>query len=252
MSERTRLSAVILDAGGTLVRLDFEWMVEQLAGLGVRTTVEDLRQAEVAGRRRYDASTAAAPTVGVRNAPLGSTGDIREYFAGMFEAVGVSGALLQSMAEILRTRETKPIGVWGRAAEGAADAVAALHHMGMRVAVVSNSDGRAEDHLVHSGVRKHLEFVVDSQIVGIEKPDPEIFRLAMRRMELDPARALYVGDLLSVDARGARAAGMEFVLLDPYGDYAPGGVQTIRSIADLPAWVASTYEVADVRAHTEE
>jgi hypothetical protein len=39
VTERKSLSAVILDAGGTLVRLDFEWMVEQLAGLGVRTTV---------------------------------------------------------------------------------------------------------------------------------------------------------------------------------------------------------------------
>jgi FMN phosphatase YigB (HAD superfamily) len=109
--------------------------------------------------------------------------------------------------------------------------------------VVSNSDGRAEDHLVATGVRDGLEFVVDSQLVGIEKPDPRIFRLALERMGVPAARALYVGDLRSIDREGAHAAGLECVLIDPFGDYADARSPSIESIADLPAWVRAHHSI---------
>ena len=44
---------------------------------------------------------------------------------------------------------------------------------------------------------------------GAPKPDPAIFRLALARLEVEPARALHVGDS-HADAEGARAAGMRF------------------------------------------
>jgi putative hydrolase of the HAD superfamily len=60
-----------------------------------------------------------------------------------------------------------------------------------------------------------LEFVLDSSEVGVEKPDPRIFRLALERAGLAPDEAVYVGDIYSIDVLGARAAGMGAVLLDP-------------------------------------
>ncbi|MFI5372734.1 MAG: HAD-IA family hydrolase, partial [Candidatus Eisenbacteria bacterium] len=114
---------------------------------------------------------------------------------------------------------------------------------GLRRAVVSNSDGRAEQHLRHSGVRSGLEFVVDSHVVGVEKPDPRIFTIALERLEVEPERALYVGDVRSVDETGARAAGMRFVLLDPYGDYGADGVDRIATISDLPPWIERTFQL---------
>ena len=69
--------------------------------------------------------------------------------------------------------------------------------------------------LTELGLAKHLDFVLDSAEVGVEKPDPRIFRIALERAGVDPAHALYVGDLYSVDVLGARAVGMEAVLLDP-------------------------------------
>ena len=91
------------------------------------------------------------------------------------------------------------------------------------------------------GVREGLEFVIDSQDVGIEKPDPRIFDLALGRLGVDPERALYVGDIRSVDEVGSHAAGMQFVLLDPDGTYAGDGAAAIPTIADLPAYVAGTF-----------
>ena len=90
-------------------------------------------------------------------------------------------------------------------------------------------------------MRAGLEFVIDSHFVGIEKPDPRIFALALERLGVAPERALYVGDIRSVDAAGARAAGMQFVLIDPFGDYAPEGMPRIRTIAALPEYVSRAF-----------
>ena len=239
MSEiRPRLEAVVFDAGGTLVRLDFEWMAEALSDLGVSTDAAALRRAEVEGRRGYDASRRADGIAG----PLGGPGDIRAYFGGMLASVGVPAARIAEGLERLIARE-RGAGLWTRPMEGARAAIDAVAAMGLRRAVVSNSDGRAEWHLEHCGVREGIEFVVDSQRVGVEKPDPRIFAIALERLGLPAARALYVGDILSVDRAGSRAAGMEFVLIDPWNDYATDGVSSVRSLMELPAWIASTYQV---------
>ena len=58
---RPELEAVVFDAGGTLVRIDFEWMSGMLAELGVSASADELSRAEVHGRRRYDALAGRAP-----------------------------------------------------------------------------------------------------------------------------------------------------------------------------------------------
>jgi putative hydrolase of the HAD superfamily len=130
-------------------------------------------------------------------------------------------------------------------ARAALDGVAAL---GLRRAVVSNSDGRAERHLTDCGMREGLEFVVDSQIEGVEKPDPRIFRIALERLGIAASRSLYVGDIRSVDEVGARAAGMHFVLIDPYGDYGEDGGNAVATIAQLPEWVSGRFSAPGARA----
>jgi len=73
-----------------------------------------------------------------------------------------------------------------------------------------------------------LPLVIDSTEVGVEKPDPRIFQIALDRMGVSAADALYVGDLYEVDVVGARAAGLDVVLLDANGEHT--GIQ----VAGLP------------------
>jgi HAD superfamily hydrolase (TIGR01509 family) len=70
------------------------------------------------------------------------------------------------------------------------------------------------------GLRPHFHHVVDSAVVGVEKPDPRIFRHALDAVGARPERTLHVGDLYAVDVVGARAAGLHALLLDPHGDWA--------------------------------
>jgi len=229
---RPALDAVVFDAGGTLVRLDFEWMSAQVTALGFPLDVAALRRGEVEGRRRYDASRGRPARPGEPDPPLGSQGDTLAYFGGMLEACGAPGPVVRRSLDAFLARHAET-GLWTRAVEGARAAIDAARGLGLRLAVVSNSDGRAERHLVDCGVRDGLEFVVDSHVAGIEKPDPRIFRVALERLGVAAHRALYVGDILCVDAAGSRAAGMHFTLIDPFGDYAPDGVAAIRGMPDL-------------------
>jgi len=239
VSGRPALDAVVFDAGGTLIRLDFEWMADDLTAHRVPVPAEALRRAEVSGRRAYDLSAR-------REGPPGAIGprrgDVREYFRGTLEAVGVPAAAVAPAIERFLERE-RTRGLWCRPMEGARGALDAVQAAGLRAAVVSNSDGRAEHHLVGADMMRGLEFVVDSHVVGIEKPDPGIFAVALARLGTAPERTLFVGDIRSVDEVGARAAGMRFVLLDPLGDYAAPGSAAIPGMETLADWVSATFEL---------
>lgn len=245
MVDRLPLDAIVFDAGGTLVRLDFEWIASMLATLGVAATADELRRGEVRGRRQYDLS-AGHPhglATGETHPPLGSAGDTTAYFRGTLEAVGVRHPVLEEAIALMFEKQRPPGYLWGRAVDGARETLDRLTARGARLACVSNSDGRAEQHLIECGVREGLEFVVDSQVVGVEKPNPAIFRIALDRLGVAPERALYVGDIRSVDERGSRAAGMRFVLIDPYGDYAGPETPAIATISQLPRYIDDTFDL---------
>ena len=74
-------------------------------------------------------------------------------------------------------------------------------------------------------------------MVGVAKPDPEIFRLALDALGVPAGGAvLHVGDSLRYDVAGALAAGLQPVHMDPYGFCpAPDGHPHVRSLAGWPA-----------------
>jgi putative hydrolase of the HAD superfamily len=249
MSARPLLEAVVFDAGGTLVRLDFEWMSGDLAAHGHRLTADALRRAEISGRRAYDAST--RPGDGSLPGTPQRRGDVREYFGGTLRAAGVPDDAVSAAIDRFLGRE-RDHGLWSRPMEGARAAIDAVLALGLRVAVVSNSDGRAEKHLAAAGMLRGVEFVVDSHLVGIEKPDPRIFAVAIERLGVAPERALFVGDIRSVDEAGAAAAGMPFVLLDPFDDYGAPGSGRIDGIHELPRWIEATFRLPAARGAARE
>lgn len=161
----------------------------------------------------------------------------REYFLRLFRESGVPEEGLEGVGRRLREVHAREH-LWTWVEEGTDDALEALAGAGHRLGVISNADGRVEGVLEAVGLRHHFEFVVDSEVVGVEKPDPAIFQEACRRLELSPEECLYVGDLYPVDYLGARRAGMGAVLLDPSGyhrERAPG----VPALADLGPYIRS-------------
>ena len=125
------------------------------------------------------------------------------------------GALLASAWSVHVARN-----LWCRVPDGLGAALDAARATGVRTAIISNSEGMLEGLFRDLGIRDHFDLVVDSGKLGIEKPDPRIFQVALDRFGVPPARALHLGDVFATDVLGARAAGLRHALIDPFQHYA--------------------------------
>lgn len=222
------VEAVLFDAGNTLIYVDPRRLSALFAEAGVDVTVERILEVELEARRRLQSLVARGHS--------GTEPDVwRAYFGHLFTEAGVPEASMAAVGDGLR-RGHREDHLWTWTAEGTDETLARLLERGLRLAVVSNADGRVEAVLERVGLRSRFEFVLDSAVAGVEKPDPVIFLQAAERLGVDPAACLYVGDLLPVDYEGALAAGMRAVLLDPLGVH-EDPVPTIRTLAELPGWL---------------
>jgi HAD superfamily hydrolase (TIGR01549 family) len=101
------------------------------------------------------------------------------------------------------------------------DAVELLAHLAaseIRVALVTNGPSDVQrDHLRTLGLEDVFGAVVISGEVGVAKPDPALFRLALQRLGVQRQDAWHIGDSLALDVRGAQAAGVFAVWLNRNG-----------------------------------
>lgn len=231
------MRAVFFDAGGTLIHIDHARIARAIARVSGRTIpLEAFVEAEYGGRAAVEAAMAggAAATDSTRWGV---------HFRGMFDALGLPAAEYERVAPAI-LEEHRRAHLWCVVLPGTLEALATLRAAGYRVACVSNADGTVETLLEACGLMAHLEFVVDSGKVGVEKPDARIFDLALHRAGVAAAESLYVGDLWPVDVVGARNAGLEPILLDPLGRYAQRGVRTARDLPTLARELVSAREAA--------
>ena len=225
------LEMIFLDAGNTLVSMDYVWIRDELSGRGHAFSLQEVRRAEAAARPtvsrflRDDTSTEADDTF---------TLYLRTLIAGLLPSESQEPARLATeLVPVLRGPGRERL--WSYVLPGVPEALAELASLGARLAVVSNSDGTVENVLRGCGLRGHVEAVFDSQRVGYEKPDPRLFLHALESTGARPARTLHVGDLYSVDVEGARAAGLHAALLDPYGDWQDADCARFEDLTEVSA-----------------
>jgi putative hydrolase of the HAD superfamily len=215
------LRAVLFDAGNTLLFLDYERLAPAVsAAIGHPLTPDGLAAQAAEAAQRLERGH----------------GTDKERATAFLEALFLlAGAPAPTLPQVRDTlyRLHRERHLWSAVHDRTGDALERLRAAGLALAVVSNSDGRVEDALRATGLRNYFHVVLDSAIVGMEKPDPRIFRAALDRLGVAPAEALYVGDLYEVDVVGARAAGMDVALIDPLGRHAGRDVPTFDSVGAL-------------------
>jgi putative hydrolase of the HAD superfamily len=204
--------AILFDAGNTLVRMNYAAIAAELARLGTPVSPDAVQRAEWRARVRLDVELLSRQSEAL-STETDSTAT--SYVRFLLEAVGVEDERTIEALAAWRRAYNLPAGLWTVADPEAAPSLRLAREAGLGAAVISNSNGTIRSVLETLGLGQHLDFVIDSAEVGVEKPDPRIFRLALDRLGLDPPDAVYVGDMYSVDVRGARAVGLEAVLLDP-------------------------------------
>ncbi len=223
------LKAVLFDGGNTLLELDYPWLAALARRLGAEgATEEEIGLAGASLLRRSGLRYATTP------APQEASSLVQESFAAIGSAIGLEPVAAAEFARrVQREDDEHPQGLWRCAAPEARDMLGELKARDLLLGVISNSDGRAAHHLDLAGLGTFLDLVIDSSHVGIEKPNPAIFRLALAQFGLASYEAAYVGDLLDVDVAGARRAGLRPVLYDRFGAYADVPDLRIRSLGEL-------------------
>lgn len=228
-----RVDAVLIDLGGVVYLPDHDRMRAALARIGVDADHEDLDRAHYAG--------------------VAATDDFTSDHS-VWHAYNLAYARVHGVAEPhldhARTVLLEEFGrgdVWTREVPGARSALRDLAALGVRIAVVSNADGTVEEQLRRDGICQvgpgpgvEVGAVVDSGVVGVSKPDPAIFRLALDALGVAPEHAVHVGDTPAADVAGARAAGVHPVLVDPYDHHPEAGVVRVRALHEVVSLLGTT------------
>ena len=207
MTRHPPIRALVFDAGHTLLEMDYARLTAYLVSRG-----HDLGEAAVTGaerraRIRLDVEREAQAT-------RERTGEGR-YVRYLVDYLGIEDDAERTAIAEWRRGFNVPIGLCHQADGEAAKALQRARDAGLIVGVISNSNGSVQRALEEAGLAAHLQFVIDSSVVGIAKPDPRIFELGVRAAGTTPEETVYVGDSYFVDVVGAQRAGLGAVLFDP-------------------------------------
>jgi putative hydrolase of the HAD superfamily len=116
-----------------------------------------------------------------------------------------------------------------------------LRRQGLKLGLVSNAlDPPALLHrdLADAGVAERVDFAVFSSEIGRRKPDPAIFLRALDALEVESRKALFVGDRLYEDIRGAGEVGMRTVqaLWFRADEHPDGGEPDFRAFTQMDVY----------------
>jgi putative hydrolase of the HAD superfamily len=218
---------VFLDAGGVLVCPHAERIIDRFAAAGYPVDPELLLEAHYRGVHAIDVAQAAPEVFG-------------DYHRAYVDHLGLTAHA--DTATVVLQDLWATSGLWTQALPWAAEGLAAIAATGVPVVVVSNADGTVADVLATVGLLQagpgplaEVLAVIDSGAVGVAKPDPRIFELALEVAGTTSERALHVGDAYHYDVRGARAAGVHPVLVDPLGIRTDVDCDRVRDLVEVAA-----------------
>ncbi|MBB6637469.1 HAD family hydrolase [Cohnella thailandensis] len=227
----TNGKAILFDFGDTLVSHlgsksgMFRWICDQ-ADVPLPGDPEIVRAAAAAGWRE-----------GMKRVNPADWKDLswREHVfrAGLTEA-GIKEELEGYIGKLMRIKLPRPTNAVG---PNVYRLLGELRDRGYKLGIVSNYYGNLAEALEQTKLAPLFDSAIDSDVVGLEKPDPRIFRLCCDELEVEPAEAVYVGDMPPYDVDGAIRAGLLPILLDPCGIWKEAGdyahIPNIRSLDEL-------------------
>jgi putative hydrolase of the HAD superfamily len=202
---------VLLDVGGVFLMPSRDRLVEVFGEL-----IETLSDAEC-DRAHFEGMHA----LDVANVP--GDGDRRIYLNGYLSSIRLREDRLDAaVGRLIPVWRGPSLDLWRRVLGLSIVGIWNLYHANLRLGIVSNSDGHVQEELLRTkicqvgkGQGVPVRIVIDSDVVGVAKPDP-IFDFALPSLGLDPCDVIYVGDNVKYDIRSAEAAGMTPLHFDPF------------------------------------
>ena len=192
---------------------------------GITVSPSALRQAESAVKFAKDDARYVA---GTSDADRGSL-----VFNGVLDMAGVPPSPARDAAVTALYAYHTEHNLWECVPPDVKPALQRLRGSGLTLAVVSNANGTVGKAFDRTGLRECFDAIGDSNVEGVEKPDPRFFDIVLRRTGSRAETTLHVGDLYHVDVLGARRAGLRAMLYDPNDLYGAFDVTRVRSLGEL-------------------
>ncbi len=226
--------AVLLDVGGVFFVPSHDRVIGACARAGFTANVEDLDRAHYEGARSF-------PVEDELDWPTRWHG----YLEAFITTCGAPDELREEIHQHLDS-EFADAALWMRELPGARDGLRALSETGVRLGIVSNADGLIGQRLTEAGILQvgpgigtEVETIIDSGAVGVMKPDPRIFHLALDAMGLDAQDTWYVGDMPGIDVVGARRAALRPIVMDPFDLHLDADYERVGSLGELAQRIAA-------------
>jgi len=223
---KEKLKALLFDFGGTLAFLDYELLAREFSREGRKLDALALEHAEYAGRAAIDQH--------LMNEANGQavSAAYELFFRGWVTAAGIPEAEFRECAAKFGAIHREAT-LWRVVRPGTFEALEAFKSAGYKLAIVSNAEGQVEADANRFGLAPYFDVIIDSHVVGVAKPDPRIFQIALERLGAGPDEVRFAGDIYSIDVEGARAAGIEARLVDQHQRYTWVEHEKIRHIGEL-------------------
>ena len=203
------IKVVLFDLGSTLIYFDGDW--PEVIAANEQALIQALHQAGLAvDGERFIADLQARDAV---DFPAGETVLVEHptfnVVGELLVAHGYPGVPEATLRQVLATMYAVSQAHW-HVEEDAAPTLEVLRQAGYRMGIVSNAgdDQDVKTLIDKAHLRGYFDIILSSAAVGIRKPDPQIFHLALAQWGCPPNQAVMVGDTLGADVLGAHNAGM--------------------------------------------
>ncbi len=227
MTEKPNL---IFDAGGVLVFPNFALLAEIGNQVGIEISPQEV--AELHGQlfRSFDEHV-------VQHHKFPET----QYVFDLFKQISKSTEQIEAAVKLTLEAE-KDKYLWATTQPWVNQSLQILEELGYPMAVVSNSEGQVEQILRDFDIHKYFETVIDSFVVGVEKPDSRIFEIALERLGWDRSKTIYIGDIFYVDIWGANQAGLGAIQIDQFRLYDDWAGVRLPNIKELPGFLLDNHD----------
>ena len=168
--------------------------------------------------------------------------DTLRYLQGYVEALGVLPIdQPRALNALLTLWDAPTVDLWSQPISESIRGLRRLADRAVPLGIVSNSDGTVEERLrrqricqVGTGDGVQVLVIIDSSVVGVAKPDPRTFALAIDALGLPPDDVAFVGDSVRYDVEGSESAGLLPIHFDPYrtcqGHHPHRDIQTLDEL----------------------
>jgi len=222
-----KIKAVLFDLGGTLVKTSSipEVMKKILETYDIERSTEEIEQARKAADEHVD----------IEELPvLGDEFWVR-WNTQILEHIGI----LKNVP-FLAEKITK---LWWHHANvelypDAEKTLKSLKQSGLKVGLITNGlESDVREILPKVGLTEFFDVEVASNTVGKMKPNREMFLHALKKLEVLPQEALFIGDMLEQDYKGAKKSGLKALLIDRRGNIKDEDVEKIESLTNLLKYI---------------